>query len=171
MAVTDTGDLVVRHPLASDAQGAHDLVRRTPSLDLNSIYHYALWFTDWSTHSAVAVEKNRIVGLLTGFIRPTDPTSYFAWQTCVDAGARSADIGFKLYDYVLARPATAEVRKLQMTVSPQGRSIRFLLGRLARRYDSSWVESPMFAGALLGEGHDDELLQTLDLGPQSARIA
>ena len=104
MAVTGPKTWSFGHPLASDAQGAHDLLRRTPSLDLNSIYHYALWFTDWSTHSAVAVEEDRIVGLLTGFLYGSiHPTSAFAWQTCVDAGARSADIGFKLYDYSFLR--------------------------------------------------------------------
>jgi len=153
----------IRHPVAGDTRGVIDLVYRSPNLDNNSPYFYGMWVKEWWRSSAVALEEGRVVGVLLGFVRPTAPDVYFAWQTCIDPASRSSELATRLYDFVLEELCRDGVTRLEMTVNSDNRLVRLLLAKLARRYGSPVQNAILFEGEDLADGHYTEELRAIDL--------
>lgn len=156
--------LAIRHPEMRDAAAIHRLISETPDLDSNSAYMYALLCRDFSATCAVAFENDRLVGVLTGYLRPDAPWTYFAWQTVVSPDSTRHDTAMSMYDLVLDRLLQAkEVNTLEMSIDDNNRAIRLLLSRLARRYHATRTLAPLFSSKELGEDHHPETLHTLSL--------
>lgn len=161
----------VRHPVAIDTRGVIDLVYRSPNLDNNSPYFYGMWIKEWWRRSAVAVDDGRVVGVLLGFVRPTAPEVYFAWQTCVDPATTDPELATRLYDFVLEKLRQDGVTRMETTVNAENRLVRLLLAKLARRYGSSVENSILFDGEDLADGHYTEELRAIDLRAWTAQSA
>lgn len=156
--------LEIRHPEMRDASAMHRLISETPDLDSNSAYMYALLCRDFSASCAVAFENGRLVGVLTGYLRPDAPWTYFAWQTAVSPESTRHDTAMSMYDLVLERLLQAKVvNALEMSIDDNNRAIRLLLSRLARRYHATRTLAPLFSSEELGEDHHPETLHTLNL--------
>ncbi|MFF2392321.1 GNAT family N-acetyltransferase [Nocardia sp. NPDC058114] len=158
-----SADLVVRHPLMSDALDMYRLIYQSPGLDANSSYLYALLCRDFARTSAVATEGDTLVGVLTGYIRPGSPNTYFAWQTAIAPEATRADIAVRMYDLVLADAVDGAIEALEMSVDASNRAIKLLISRLAKRYDATRSSEPLFSSEDLGGGHYPEILHVLNL--------
>ncbi|MEV0355003.1 GNAT family N-acetyltransferase [Nocardia sp. NPDC050697] len=161
-----TGELVVRHPGLADAAAVHRLIRDTPGLDTNSAYLYALLCRDFADTCAVAVADGALAGVLTGYLRPADPGTYFAWQTAIAPAATHPDIAVRLYDLVLAA-AAHPIERIEMSVDASNRAVKFLLSRLAKRYGAARTTELLFSTEQLGGDHYPETLHTLHL-PRAA---
>lgn len=156
-------ELTFRHPKPDDVRTVIDLVYRAPNLDNNSPYFYGMWIKEWWRTSAVALDGDAIVGVLLGFVRPTAPQTYFAWQTCIDPDARHDNIGTGLYDFVLDLLADDGINRMEMTVNGENRLVKLMLSRLARHLDSTVESGILFEGESLADGHYTEELRTFDL--------
>lgn len=156
-------ELTLRHPTPHDVRTIIDLVYRASNLDNNSPYFYGMWVKEWWRTSAVALDENGIVGVLLGFVRPTAPQTYFAWQTCIDPDARHDNIGIRLYEFVLDTLADDGINRLEMTVNGENRLVKLMLSRLARHFHSTVESAILFEGESLADGHYTEELRTFDL--------
>src|SRR5699024_10659402 len=76
---------VFRPPAAADGQRMWEITRDSGVLDVNSSYAYVLWGAEFSDSSVVVESEGRVVGFVTGFIRPSEPDTSFVWQVGVDA--------------------------------------------------------------------------------------
>ncbi|GAA5054969.1 GNAT family N-acetyltransferase [Nocardia callitridis] len=160
-------ELTVRRPTVADAAAIHRLVADTEGLDTKSLYMYALWCRDYPECSAVALEEDRLVGVLTGYLRPELPTTYFAWQTAVAPATTHSDIAPRMYDLVLHHLRDQRVDSIEMSIDDSNRSIKFLLSRLTRRYGATRTSEPLFSTDQLGHDHHPETLHVLRFAPQT----
>lgn len=156
-------DLTTRRPEPGDVRRIIELVHQAPHLDNNSPYFYGMWVKEWGRSSAVAVDDRGVCGVLLGFVRPTAPRTYFAWQTCIDPTVQHADVGVRLYEHVLDELAPDGVDRLEMTVDGDNRLVRLMLSRLARRWNASVESDVLFHGEDLADGHYTEELRSIDL--------
>lgn len=126
--------LTIRAPRVEDGAAMWSLVHEVGTLDTNSAYLYLLLADRFADTCAVAERDGRLVAMLTGFVPPRDPVTYFVWQIGVDPSARGEKLASRLIDHVLARhPA---VSFLEATVSPSNDASLALFRSFARRRDA-----------------------------------
>ena len=155
-----------RTPRPEDGFTVWQLVRDTPGLDANSPYAYVLWFRDFADCSLVATVNDEIVGFLTGYRRPSDPDTYFVWQTAVSPRHGIPFLGVKLFEAAAERQRARGARFVEASVSAENRAILMVLKQYARKRSAEVTEHLLFPAEWLGEGHHDELLQRI--GPLEA---
>jgi diaminobutyrate acetyltransferase len=126
--------LTIRAPRVEDGAAMWSLVHEVGTLDTNSAYLYLLLADRFADTCAVAERDGRLVAMLTGFVPPRDPVTYFVWQIGVDPSARGEKLASRLIDHVLARhPA---VSFLEATVSPSNDASLALFRSFAQRRDA-----------------------------------
>lgn len=155
--------LVIRHPEIDDARPIHSLIEETNGLDDNSCYMYALWCRDFASTSAVAIEEGELVGVLTGYMRPDAPNTFFAWQTAVSPASKNRSVALAMYEFVLSQAIGSRALFVEMSIDNANRGIRLLLSQLARRYNATHSTKPLFSMADLGNDHYPETLHILTL--------
>jgi len=162
----EAGDLpVLREPHAADGPALHALVEECPPLDRNSRYCNLLQVTHFAGTAVVAeAPDGRLVGAVTGYVRPDAPDTLFVWQVAVAAQARGRRLAPRMLDELLRRPACRRVRWLETSITPDNEASwatfrAFARARGAPVAHRSWLlRDPHFAGR-----HDDE--QLLRIGP------
>jgi L-2,4-diaminobutyric acid acetyltransferase len=113
-----TTAVTLRPPRVSDGRHLHSLVERSRTLDINSIYSYLLLGVHFSATSAVAERDSRVVGFVSGYRKPNDPSVWFIWQIAVDAAAQGNGIAKRLIFDVIARSESDGIRLIETTVTP-----------------------------------------------------
>jgi len=151
--------LSCRAPQQSDASAIHALVAACEPLDLNSIYAYLLLCTDFAGTCAVATEGGKILGFVSGYLKPAEPATLFIWQVAVSPSTRGRGLAKAMLNEILSRPACQRVTQLEATVSPTNKPSRNLFESLAREQQAACSWSPLFHAADFGnELHEEEQL-------------
>jgi len=152
----------IRSPVLEDTKQIINLVRESGKLDVNSAFYYALWIKEWSDTCAVAVSNGCIVGVLTGFVRPTNPSVYFSWQACISPTTDESNLAFCLYKYVLDPLIIRGVTHLETTVDRTNRFVRLMLAKMAHHYGSEVEDGgTLFSTQLLGTNNYSEELRRI----------
>lgn len=153
-------DATFRSPVVADGQRMWEIARDTGVLDLNSTYAYVLWAREFS-HSSVVVEvEGKVVGFVTGFIRPDEPDTVFVWQVGVDADQRGKRLAARLINALMDHTAPETVR-LRTTISPDNEASQKLFGAVARDRGMELFKEDYLSASDLGEGHEPEDLYTI----------
>lgn len=127
---------------------------RSVGLDLNSPYAYVLWADHFAASSVVAVaETDEIVGFVTGFRLPLDPSTLFVWQVGVVREARERGVGGCMLDELLRR---SDARWLEATVTPSNASSAALFRGTAARHGAGVEETLVYPGELFAGDHEPE---------------
>ena len=159
-----TQTLTLRPPTVADGARMHALVRACPPLEVNSCYTYLLMAHHFSTTSALAEDREGLVGLVAGYRLPEDPEVLFVWQIGVHRRARGLGLGVRLLTHVIERPAFVPVRYLEATVAPANAASRRLFQGLAKMSAVPCRALPGFEARHFGGiPHDGETL--FRLGP------
>ena len=156
-------DVVLRPPQVTDAAAVLDLVVRSSRLDRNSAYHYLLLCRDFAGTSVVAEVDGRVVGFVTGYLRPAAPDTYFAWQSAVDSAVPVPGLALAMMIEVVDRAQALGARRFETTVNPDNRAVIMLVRKLARRHGATVTTSVLFDEADLGPDHDVEVLYRFPL--------
>jgi L-2,4-diaminobutyric acid acetyltransferase len=162
--------IVLRRPGAADGAALHALVTACPPLDPNSRYCNLLQCTHFADTCVVAARGGALAGFITGYLPPRRADTLFVWQVAVHPQARGAGLGRRMLRHLLARPACADVRYLDTTVTADNRTSEAMFRGLARDLGARvrrhrWFDRERhFAGA-----HDAEYL--LRIGPFAASEA
>jgi L-2,4-diaminobutyric acid acetyltransferase len=159
----DLGGVTLRRPRVEDAEAVFDLVVRSGRLDVNSRYCYLLWCRDFAATSRVAELGGRVVGFVTGYLKPADPTTYFAWQSAVDNEVPVPGLAFAMMADVLDGARGLGARSCETSVNPGNRAVIMLMRKLALRYDAEITKSVLFDEEELGAGHEVEILYAFSL--------
>ncbi len=161
----------LRRPRAADGPALSALVAACPPLDPNSRYCNLLHCTHFAATSVAAErrdgERAELVGFISAYLPQGRPDTLFVWQVAVHADARGAGLGRHMLRHLLQRPACADVRYLDTTVTADNaaseamfRGLAGDLGARVRRH--RWFDSERhFDGA-----HGSEYL--LRIGPFNA---
>jgi L-2,4-diaminobutyric acid acetyltransferase len=162
---TDSLQLTLRRPALADGPALHDLIGRCPPLDRNSRYCNLLQVTHFAETSVVAADSSgRLLGAVTGYLRPDASDTLFVWQVAVDAASRGRRLAPRMLEALLERPVCRDVHWLETSITP-GNDASWAAFRAFARARGAGVEhrpwflrDPHFAGQ-----HDDEAL--LRIGP------
>lgn len=163
-SISTSEGLFIERPVLADGKPVHDLIRRSPPLDLNSSYCYFLLCSHHADTCVVARQHGYIVGFLSAYLLPHDASTLFIWQVAVDASLRGYGVASKMLQQLLVRPACASVHHLETTISPDNHASRRLFKRFAAQHDAPWQEE-IFLGheQFDDESHDEERL--IRIGP------
>lgn len=125
--------VTLRSPRRSDAPALHALTDGTGVLDLNSPYAYILVCDHWAETSVVAELDGVVVGFVSAYRLPAEPTTLFVWQVGVDEKARGHGVATRMVLDVVRRPAAPRIRHLLTTVTPDNGPSTALFHGIARR--------------------------------------
>ncbi|OLT01422.1 diaminobutyrate acetyltransferase [Pseudonocardia sp. CNS-004] len=148
--------VTIGHPDVTDGVACWRLAEATGTLDVNSRYAYLLWCRDFAATSVVARRDGEVVGFVTGFRRPEEPSTLVVWQVAVDAAARGRGVAAAMLDALFDR--VADVDHLEATVTPDNTGSIALFSRFAARRGAQLSRSELFGAELLGSGHEPEIL-------------
>lgn len=154
-------DIVIdlRPPRMADGADLWRLTRDTGVLDLNSSYQYLLWCRDFAETSVVGVsEDGRLMGFITGFLRPDEPTTLMVWQVAVDSAARGQGLASRMLDYLVE---TTGVEHLETTVTDDNAASKAMFASLAQRHEANHDVTPLFTPEMYPDGHDTEYLHRI----------
>jgi L-2,4-diaminobutyric acid acetyltransferase len=147
---------MIGHPEVSDGVACWRLAEATGVLDVNSRYSYLLWCRDFAATSVVARRDGELLGFVTGFRRPEEPSTLVVWQVGVDAAARGQGVAAEMLDALFDR--VPGVDHLEATVTPDNTGSIALFSRFAERRGAPVSRSELFGVELLGAGHEPEIL-------------
>lgn len=147
-----------------DGARVHDLIAACPPLDENSLYCNLLQCTDFADTCILAEQGRDLVGWISGYRPPGEPSTLFVWQVAVHEKARGTGLAGKLLMALLERPAPQPIRFIKTTVTPENDASRALFSSVARRSDAPIREQAGFEKDTHFRGrHDSERL--IVIGP------
>ncbi|MGH3586163.1 MAG: diaminobutyrate acetyltransferase [Pseudonocardia sp.] len=156
-ARTNDGEpLTIGHPSVPDGVACWRLAEASGVLDVNSRYAYLLWCRDFAATSVVARSGDDVVGFVTGFRRPDEPSTLVVWQVAVDEAVRGRGVAQAMLDVLF--DGVRDVEHLEATVTPDNGASAALFGRFAERRGTQVRRSELFGAELLGPGHEPEIL-------------
>ncbi|MFC4878185.1 diaminobutyrate acetyltransferase [Microbulbifer halophilus] len=159
-------EALLRRPVSEDGADVHRLISRCPPLDENSIYCNLLQTSHFADTSVCAEVDGELAGFVSGYLIPERPDTLFIWQVAVAEAGRGQGLAGRMIREILRRPACAQVRYLETTITPDNEASWALFRGLARKLDTSCAESVMFDRERHFHGHhDSEML--LRIGPFS----
>jgi L-2,4-diaminobutyric acid acetyltransferase len=149
----------LRQPNAFDGHQLHQLIQTCPPLDENSVYCNLLQCSHFAETSVVGELDGELACAISGYLVPERPNTLFVWQVAVAESARGQGVAGKMLEHILARPACADVRYLETTVTNSNRASWALFEGFARRFDARLNRSELFESQLHFAGaHETEVL-------------
>ena len=133
--------LEFRSPATNDAAQMWQLVCDSGVLDPNSAYLYMLLCRDFRDTCLVACRGDEVVGFVSGYRLPRDPSVLFIWQVGVASNAKRQGIGLRLLRELIERNARS-ITGIEATVSPSNVASRRLFESLARSFGVPVVDVP-----------------------------
>ncbi|MGW0040436.1 diaminobutyrate acetyltransferase [Rhodococcus sp. NPDC003348] len=159
-----------RRPTVADGTRMWEIARGSRVLDLNSSYSYLLWCRDFHDSSTVAEIDGRVVGFVTGFVRPQDPQTVFVWQVAVDESARGQGVAAAMLGDLLDHLAHQGITRLETTISPDNTASIALFTALARNRYTTITKRELFTPNHFPDTHESEELYVVgDESTEGAR--
>ncbi len=155
---SDTGSVVLRAPNLGDGASMWRIAKDSAVLDVNSSYSYLLWCRDFAETSVVADVDGRVVGFVTGFVRPQAPDTVFVWQIAVDRSQRGRGIAAQLLHSLLDRVADQGVSVLETTITSDNTASIAMFTSVARARAADITNSSLFDADAFPDGHASEEL-------------
>ncbi|MBE0493969.1 MAG: diaminobutyrate acetyltransferase [Thiomicrospira sp.] len=159
-------NFTLRPPCLQDGAAITRLVKQSQTLDVNSSYLYFLLAEHFSDTCAVAQlddAQNELVGFVTAYRLPKDPSILFVWQVAVDPKMRGQGLAMALLKNLTQRDWFGEIRQVQCTISPSNTASNALFNKLASELNSQTKIEAFLTESHLGGGHEDEPLVIINL--------
>ncbi|MBM4575919.1 diaminobutyrate acetyltransferase [Rhodococcus hoagii] len=150
-----------RKPQISDGVRLWEIAKDSQVLDLNSSYSYLLWCRDFQDTSIVATADDRVVGFVTGYVRPEVPATLFVWQVAVDEDQRGRDWPDACCPTCSTMLRCRVSGKLETTISPDNAASIALFTSVAHRRGCEITKSELFSPNDFPDGHEAEDLFTI----------
>ena len=155
-----------RHPRLEDGAAIWKSVEKSNVLDSNSTYLYLLLCHHFSDTCFVAEFNGTIVGFLSSYIPPNNPTSIFVWQIAVHSDVRRRGVALAMLNLLVDEIVVNEIPFLEASITPSNTASRKLFGTLADNHGVECVEEILFTSESFGKQfHEEEIL--FRLGPFS----
>ncbi|WP_067521304.1 diaminobutyrate acetyltransferase [Endozoicomonas ascidiicola] len=147
-----------RKPDSQDGSAVHDLIKRCPPLDTNSLYCNLLQCTDFADTSIVAESSvGEIRGFISGYITPKSPDTLFIWQVALDQRCRGKGVALTMLTRLFDR--YPKLRCLKTTISPSNKpSQRLFLSFFKQQGMAVEIREHFESDVHLGGDHEDEVL-------------
>ncbi|GGF39521.1 diaminobutyrate acetyltransferase [Williamsia phyllosphaerae] len=159
--LTPSPEVTFRAPDVSDGVRLWEIARDSEVLDLNSSYSYVLWCQDYSRTSVVAEVDGKVVGFVTGYVRPQAPDTVMVWQVAVDADQRGLGLAGRMLTALMDRVEGDAITRMQTTISPDNDASQALFTRFAERRGMTITRRDYFAPEVFPDSHEPEDLYTI----------
>lgn len=87
---------------------------------------------------------DRLVGSVTGYLLPSQPTSLFIWQVAVHPEARGQGLALRLLQALLAQPHTANITQVQTSITDANTASWRTFEALARSKSAATHKTVLF---------------------------
>ncbi|MFB9984934.1 diaminobutyrate acetyltransferase [Mesorhizobium kowhaii] len=121
-----------RKPTCNHAADVWALIELCPQLARNSLYCELLLCTHFADTCAVAERAGEVVGWLSAYRPPSEPSTLFVWQIAVHPAVRNTGVGKGLIVSALTRPCCKSVKHIKATVALTNNASNSLFATLAR---------------------------------------
>ena len=163
---------VLRRPVAEDGADIWALVRSCKPLDENSMYCNLIQCDHFRDTCVVAELDGDIVGWVSAYILPYDPTTLFVWQVAVSDAARGTGLASVMLSSLTARDACRKVTRLQTTITADNTASWSLFRRFARFQRTKLDIEPYFTQGLhFRDRHKTENMVSIELCEEARRAA
>lgn len=154
-------------PELRDGAALWHLARESAALDLNSSYSYLLWCRDFAATSIVARDQDaRVLGFVTGYVRPGLPDTLMVWQVAVAETARGRGLATRMLTALMERRLPHGQTRMETTITLDNAASIALFTALGREHGAHVSRTELFRAALFPDGHADEVL--FRIGPFAA---
>lgn len=136
-ASTTQPHINIIHPSSILGWQVNQLIKRCPPLDENSTYCNILQCDHFSQTSAAALLDNKLVGFISGYIKPEQADTLFIWQVAVDQQARGQSLASRMLQFILQGSACTQVQFLETTITENNQASWALFTSLARKLAST----------------------------------
>ena len=154
----------LRKPTAEDGMNLFELVERSSPLDPNSSYCNLLQCSHFADTAVAAVREDRLVGFVSGYLKPSNESVWFVWQVAVDAEARGCGLAKRMLKSVLKRSEMSNVKYIETTITLDNDASWGLFKSLAKELECNIEDTPFFKENKHFKGkHDTEYL--VRIGP------
>ena len=161
-----------RKPTKEDGAAVWRLVGQCPPLDCNSMYMNVVQCDHFADTCILAERDGRVVGWISGHIRPDAPDTLFVWQVAVHESARGLGLGKRMLSNRVARSECADVRQMETTITRSNRASWALFQGFARAMGGEISDAPHYErDAHLGGKHATEYLVSISLPRKRLRAA
>ena len=157
--------IILRPPTVADGADLWRLAHGTGVLDTNTPYAYLLWARDFAASSVIAEVEGEPAGFISGYLKPSDPTTIFIWQVAVDSTFRGRGLAKKMLFELAERSGAA---RLETTITADNDASIALFTALARQHETELVKRSLFTEDLFpaasesGETHAAEDLYVVE---------
>jgi diaminobutyrate acetyltransferase len=155
---------VLRRPAAEDGPAVTALIAACPPLDPNSAYCNLLQCSHFAGTCVVAEIGGEIVGWISGYRPPADPSRLFVWQVAVAEQARGQALAGRMLDALIARPEADGVTHVITTVTKANEASWAMFRKWASRRQAPLHESELFREDLHFAGRHPTEWQ-VEIGP------
>ncbi|WP_168992117.1 MULTISPECIES: diaminobutyrate acetyltransferase [Mesorhizobium] len=121
-----------RKPAYNHAADVWALIALCPQLDRNTLYCELLHCTHFADTCTVAERAGEVVGWLSAYRPPSEPSTLFVWQIAVHPAMRNTGLGKGLIVSALNRPFCESVTHIKATVALSNKASNLLFATLAR---------------------------------------
>ena len=159
----DKKTLRLRCPELADGPRVHVLIQACPPLELNTPYCYMILCDHFYETCVVAEDGDQLVGFLSAYRKPSNPSTLFVWQVAVSPSYRGCRIAFRMLDALLERPFDSKLRFIETAVSPGNLVSRRLFTSWADAHGATLQEEAYILSEAFLSNHEAEPL--LRIGP------
>lgn len=153
-----------RQPSMDDGAAVFQLIKNCPPLDVNSQYYYHIICGDFGKTCVVAERDNDIVGVITAYIKPQDPSCLFVWQVAVDHKARGKRLASVMLEWLTQQTACRSIKTVETTISPSNQASQNVFIRFAEARNAEVTTHPFLDASHFGaDAHEDEVLYRISL--------
>jgi L-2,4-diaminobutyric acid acetyltransferase len=133
-------------------------------LDHNSRYCNLLQVSHFAETAVVAELDGELVGSITGYLKPSDPSTLFIWQVAVHERARGRRLATRMMEAIVDRETCRGVRFMETTIEPGNKASWRAFEKFAEARGAPTVQTLLFSRDQHFAGtHGDEML--LRIGP------
>ncbi|TWT94677.1 L-2,4-diaminobutyric acid acetyltransferase [Stieleria varia] len=111
-------------------------------LDTNSAYLYLLLCRDFRDTCLVACQNEAVVGFVSGYRMPRDPSVLFVWQIGVAGEVKRRGVASALLRELVSRCGQGELTAIEATIASTNTASRLLFESLARSLDLPITDHP-----------------------------
>ncbi|MFW0796385.1 diaminobutyrate acetyltransferase [Gordonia sp. CPCC 205515] len=151
-----------RQPNTDDGARLWEIASDSQVLDVNSSYSYVLWCHDFPTTSIVAEIDGTPVGFVTGYRRPSDPSTLMVWQVAVDDTYRGHRIAATMLHHLFDRAQRSGVVAMHTTISPDNVASQRLFASVAQARGLRFDRRDLFDAGAFPDAHEPEHLYMLE---------
>lgn len=133
---TNNLTIIYRRPKLADGINIHRLITNSPPLDVNSSYLYFLQSSHFADTCVVAEKNGEILGFVSGYLRPDNPTELFVWQLVVSKHGRGQGVAKSLVRQQIAQALKLqpELKTISCTISPSNLASQGVFKSLGKHF-------------------------------------